>query len=133
MPDSFFDNQETHDRVTTLSNISDEKLILTMFENNTTPSLVYSFSTKVSIKCKMNFAHFPFDTQICEFRLGSLRQEPNLNWEKEGSNGWIGKPPIHRRNSRGRRILYNGEFLFEKLMILIIVWFALVNDTEQLL
>ena len=34
-------------------------------------TLLYSQAARVTLYCQMDFAWFPFDTQVCRFRLGS--------------------------------------------------------------
>ena len=33
--------------------------------------ILYSQAVKIKIMCQMNFAMFPFDTQVCQLRVGS--------------------------------------------------------------
>ena len=66
--------------VTSLSNISNAKFVITKLEQGDNATMQYSFSTKVSINCDMNFAKFPFDTQTCPFRIRSLKKDPIIIW-----------------------------------------------------
>ena len=90
MPDSYFEDQDDHGMVTSLSSISDERFIITKLEGASSPTLKYFFSTKVSINCDMNFDNFPFDSQICKFRIRSLKNDPNLLWtDLEATNSSV--------------------------------------------
>ena len=66
--------------VTSLSNITHAKFVITKLKQEDKPTLMYSFSTKASINCNMDFSHFPFDTQTCQFRIRSLKKDPNIIW-----------------------------------------------------
>ena len=81
MPDSYFEKQNIQKMDTSLSDITNAKFVITKLNETEKPTLKFSFSTKVSINCDMEFARFPFDTQTCKFRIRSLKKDRNIVWK----------------------------------------------------
>ena len=85
MPDPYFINQQSHDRVTSLiQNLSDETFLATnkSLRPGDELTLEHRNTIRVEVKCEMEFSEFPFDDQKCQFLLASVRRQRNLVWSK---------------------------------------------------
>ena len=64
LPNVYIYNLETFEVVEVLSPLSGVWV-------GADKTLLYSQAARVTLYCQMDFAWFPFDTQVCRFRLGS--------------------------------------------------------------